>query len=371
MNFIRNVILLLLFPLLSSCAKKELSPPTSPPITAFAKFKLLEDQINDTAIIIAGSADYQLVVAYKRNANRKYSATDLALPAVMKDDMGNVINVFGEVSSGPDFGERLEEVKFFTGYWLAISNFHSGIEIYNNTSTFNPTLPSNEDTTWSVPKQFVVAAAGKDGIPSLNNPNYIEPAEENENENSSLLSPNDLALILSMGEEKKIYPIPILNYHEIVNDQINGHHFALMYCPLTGTSNLWSSSNGMNIFNFGVSGLLYNNNLLPYDRTTESIWNQITGECIHGALKGTKIPYKSVIETTFGLARQIAPKAKILSLETGFDRAYQHFPYGDYRENHDLILYPNTVNDDRLPNKAKVLVVKVGEQVKAYPYKLF
>ena len=94
-------------------------------------------------------------------------------------------------------------------------------------------------------------------------------------------------LELELHGEKRAYPILILNWHEIVNDVVGGVPVTVSYCPLCGTGTAFHRSfSGVNT-TFGVSGLLYNSDLLLYDRGSESLWSQILGQAVSGNSRGS------------------------------------------------------------------------------------
>src|SRR3990172_4124896 len=133
----------------------------------------------------------------------------------------------------------------------------------------------NSDSTevpgdWLIPKdQIFDGGPGKDGIPALTNPQFASALS------TSYLNNNDLVLIIKIGGEIRIYPHPILDWHEIINDDISGTKFTLTYCPLTGSGIAWNRVINGKETTFGVSGLLYNSNLIPYDRASNSNWSQM------------------------------------------------------------------------------------------------
>ena len=122
----------------------------------------------------------------------------------------------------------------------------------------------------------------KDGIPALSNPELINAVD------ATYLQPNDRIIGIEIDGIARAYPISILNWHEIVNDQINNQQFAVTYCPLCGTGVAFSSNVAGEVTEFGVSGLLYNSDVLLYDRNTESLWSQIMAEAVAGKLVGVK-----------------------------------------------------------------------------------
>ena len=123
---------------------------------------------------------------------------------------------------------------------------------------------------WLIPEGLVRdGGPGKDGIPAISDPKFTQASAVD------YLKDEDLVIGLKYNEEIKVYPHIILDWHEIVNDEIDEFAFALTYCPLTGTAINWNRKlNGITT-TFGVSGLLYNSNLIPYDRETDSNWSQM------------------------------------------------------------------------------------------------
>jgi len=157
--------------------------------------------------------------------------------------------------------------------------------------------------------------------------------------------------------------LPILDWHEIVNDEMGDLFFAITYCPLTGTGIGWNRKLGAEPTTFGVSGLLYNSNLMPYDRQSSSTWSQQQLECVNGTRRGEHSENFYLIETTLATWRKSFPSADIMNGNTGFDRTYNFYPYGNYRTTPELI-FPVSNEDQRLPAKERVLgVLSEDEQI--------
>ena len=122
----------------------------------------------------------------------------------------------------------------------------------------------------SIPRDEIHAGGPqKDGIPSLTNPKLI-PAKS-----AGFLRPADRVIGVFVEGESRAYPLPILDYHEAVNDEIGKTAFAVTYCPLCDSSAVFDRRRGDSTVEFGISGLLYNSNVLLYDRGVvgkESLW---------------------------------------------------------------------------------------------------
>ncbi len=151
---------------------------------------------------------------------------------------------------------------------------------------------SNE---WLIPQNEVRdGGPGKDGIPSLTTPSFVDNATAD-----AFMLDNDLILAVKVGSEVRGYPHPILDWHEIVNDVMGDNKFAVTYCPLTGTGIGWNRVVNGEETTFGVSGLLYNTNLIPYDRKTDSNWSQMRNECVNGELMGDDADLVHMVEMSW------------------------------------------------------------------------
>jgi len=211
---------------------------------------------------------------------------------------------------------------------------------------------------------------GKDGIPALTSPALIELA------GAGYLTDNDLVVLYKNGEDVRIYPHAILNWHEIVNDEVAGDEVTISYCPLTGSaighSRLLGTGSNMQVTTFGVSGLLFNNNLILYDRLTDSNWSQMQNRCVNGAFTGQELENVVILETRLATARKLYPNARVLSNQTGVYSSSQYdiYPYGSYR-NDSRLLFPVTNDDRTYPRKERVLGVVVNGQARAYRFPAF
>ncbi len=235
----------------------------------------------------------------------------------------------------------------------------------NDLPTGNPGNPNN-NSSWLIPSSQVFdGGPGKDGIPSIDAPKFSNVSE------IDFLQPADLVLGVKVGDEIRAYPHRILDWHEIVNDEVNGLPLAITYCPLTGTGIGWKRDVNGSTTTFGVSGLLYNTNLIPYDRNTNSNWSQMLLKAVNGPLAGEVIETYPMVETTWQTWQSMYPNSKVMNTNTGFNRDYNQFPYGSYRTNHDFLLFPVDPDDNRLPRKTRGLGIIVDGIAKFYPFDKF
>ncbi len=221
----------------------------------------------------------------------------------------------------------------------------------NNTTTFEWTIPQN---------QVFDGGVGRDGIPSIDAPRFADAQDITD------IPDWEFIVVVKRGETIKAYPHNILNWHEIVNDRIGDTNFALTYCPLTGTAIGWERGAST----FGVSGLLYNSNLIPYDRISGSYWSQMLNQSIRGVRVEEAIERISVVEVRWQNFKQTYPEAKVLTRNTGFDRDYNSYPYGGYRGSPDL-LFPVSRRDNRLFEKERVHGIQISNINRVYDFSHF
>lgn len=201
----------------------------------------------------------------------------------------------------------------------------------------------------------------KDGIPAIDNPVFL-PARQAE-----YLKSDDRVLGVTYNGISKAYPVRILNYHEIVNDMYQGDAVVISFCPLCGTGMAFLADIAGQARNFGVSGLLYNSDMLLYDRETESLWSQLAKQAVSGPLKGEKLQQISLAHTSWQDWMKRHPQTLVLSIETGYTRNYSKTPYPGYSSS-DEIMFPINHQAAQYHPKEQVLGLEIGTTFKAYPF---
>jgi hypothetical protein len=197
----------------------------------------------------------------------------------------------------------------------------------------------------------------RDGIPALTDPRFVTASK-------SGLTGRDRVLGVFLGGIAKAYPIRILNWHEIVNDALGGQRIAVTYCPLCGTAMVFASEAAGRRRSFGVSGLLYNSDVLLYDRESGSLWSQVMKQAVSGPVKGAPLQQIPARHTTWAKWRKEHPQTTVLSFNTGHRRDYERDPYAGYASN-EAVFFP-VPDDARLPRKEWVLGLSVNGVSKAY-----
>ncbi len=201
----------------------------------------------------------------------------------------------------------------------------------------------------------------RDGIPSIDQPRFLAAGKAD-----YLRGADDVLGIVRKGVARA-YPVRILNWHEIVNDDIAGARIAITYCPLCGTGVAFAAESGGRQLDVGVSGLLYNSDMLLYDRQTESLWSQIKRQAIAGPLAGRKLTALPLTHTSWSAWRREHPQTQVLSTDTGYRRDYARQPYGGYETERGLY-FPVANKSRRYHPKERVLGVEIAGRYKAYPF---
>lgn len=236
----------------------------------------------------------------------------------------------------------------------------------------NRTILTTDGVKHSIPLNEILSGGpGKDGIPSIDNPKFVSANE------ATFLNDNDPGLGLTVNGESRFYPYNILVWHEIVNDTIAGEPVLVTYCPLCATGIVFDRRVDGEVQEFGVSGRLWQSNLLMYNRPSttlgtgagneadESLWSQVLGEAVLGPNTGDKLPIVRSDVMRFGDWKEAHPDTQVLSQDTGAVRSYGRDPYGDYYTS-ESVSFGATFNDTRLHPKALVHGVEIDGQFKAY-----
>ncbi len=209
------------------------------------------------------------------------------------------------------------------------------------------------------PSAIVSGGPGKDGIPALNAPEFLgaEAADRK-------LAATDRVVGVFAGGVAKAYPIAVLNWHEIVNDTVGETDVAITFCPLTDSAVVFERGSGDST-TFGVSGLLYQSNLLMYDRATDSLWSQLRGDAVAGSRTGERLRVVPAALTTWGDWHARHPDTQVLSERTGHAREYDRTPYPGY-DGTSILMFPIQHRDPRFEPKQRVIGVRAGGRTKAY-----
>ena len=336
--------------------------------------KIIQDEFEETPIVLAGSSGKNFIVSFKRTLEDgtilDFKLSEKALPVIMADEEGNSWDIFGRAVDGARKGERLIPTRSMMGYWFIFNAMYPGVDIYGEepVSVERPTTSTGGG--WSISTIHVVHSLGFDAIPAIDNPIFTNNYDINSVE-FSYLKNDELIIGFSEGIESRAYPHSILNWNEIVNDEIDDLKFSVIFCPLTGTAQVWDRFINSEVTTFGVSGKLYNSNIMPFDRLSNSIWTQLDGSCVFGDFINQKVKRLALVETSLATWNEMYPSAKVLKKPQEFSWDYNENPYSDYLSNTDLILFPVAHVDHRLLSKERVHGVIMNSQAKVYRFEDF
>lgn len=227
---------------------------------------------------------------------------------------------------------------------------------------------AQSELSCTIPKgQIFDGGPGKDGIPALHNP----PLVTAEDPGLGYLRSLDRVIGVIWDGQAIAIPHNIGWWHEIVNLDLDGVDLAVSFCPLTGSSLAFDRS-AVGGATFGVSGLLYQNNLIMYDRNRpESLWPQMSRGARCGERSGTGLTMFPVVEMTWVGWLRLHPDTRVVSGNTGMGRDYTDYPYGSYDVvGNDDLLFPVPNLDRRRPLKERVLGIPSddGQGGIAFPF---
>lgn len=210
------------------------------------------------------------------------------------------------------------------------------------------TFGYDENTPQSVNlKDLRQGCPARDCIPSIDNPKYVSA------DAASHVGDDDPVITLAYKGDYWAFPTLILDRHEIVNDVFGDDPLAVTWCPLCGSAVGIERTIGGTVTTFGVSGVLYNSDLVLYDRKTETLWDQIEARGIVGPLADEHLTFVPVSMSKWSKWRAKHPETLVLSADTGFDFDYSQDRYAEYRDSTRLFM-PVSNEDNRLHAKTVV-----------------
>lgn len=297
---------------------------------------MLSKNMQSTLLLIIGGlvllavAIYAGVIFFGNGQNSVASANNAPVTEAISNDTGETI-LLGD--------DRTQSLRSVTSSW--------------NTNWERRTIDTSELLSGGPPR---------DGIPSIDDPQFVSSAEA-----ADWLAEREPVIAVEIDGEARAYPLQILTWHEIVNDTVADVPVAVTFCPLCNSAITFDRRFDDQTFEFGTSGLLRKSDLVMYDRTTETLWQQFTGEGIIGDLAGEQLTIVPSSLISFANFKQAYPDGVILSRDTGFNRRYGENPYVGYDEIGNNPFLFNGPIDGRLPAVERVVTVSLGDIDVAYP----
>ncbi len=200
-------------------------------------------------------------------------------------------------------------------------------------------------------KEIISGGPPKDGIPSIDAPKFTSV------EADSSIGPQEPVVGLEINGDARAYPLRVLTWHEIVNDTVGGTPVTVTYCPLCNSAIVFDRRLDGRVLEFGTTGKLRNSDLVMYDRTTESWWQQFTGQGIVGVHTGRELETIPSRLESFERFKRRHPKGRLLVPNDPAMRAYGNNPYAGYDSSKMPFLYAGEMPKDVSP-MARVVVVE-------------
>ena len=182
------------------------------------------------------------------------------------------------------------------------------------------------------------------------------------------IAPTEIVLGVKVDGQYRAYPVTVMRWHEVVNDNIDNHHFSAIYCPLTAAGMAWDREDSMTL---GTANLVYNSGHVVNIFSVDNFWLPMTQQCIYGPRITELTDNLPYIEITWQNWKQMYPNSRVLAREQGFQYDYDNDPYPQYSVDDGMILYPTNNQDNRLQAKDKVYTILFDGHAKAYPITLF
>ena len=265
-------------------------------------------------------------------------ATATAAPTPEPTPMGAGLGANGGVAPDPDYEAALEAARLRTSGWDTDFSLHT-VEF----SEIRTVIP-------------------RDNIPAIDAPKFVSVDAA-----AGWLEDVEPVVALHIAGDARAYPLQILTWHEIVNDEVGGVPVAVTFCPLCNSAIAFDRRFDGAVLDFGVSGNLRNSDLIMYDRQTHSWWQQFTGEGIVGRYTGGQLEHLPSLLVSFADFRAAYPEGRALSRDTGFARQYGRNPYVGYDTTKGNPFLFGGALDDRLTPVERVIAVSVNGVDAAFP----
>ncbi len=212
---------------------------------------------------------------------------------------------------------------------------------------------------------------GRDDIPPIDRPRFVR-AEEALNR----YLPDEPVIALSVGEQARAYPLSVLMWHELVNDQLADQFLCISFCPLCHSAlvfkrKLTLRDGSVRLLDFGTSGMLRGSDLVMWDRQSQSWWQQFSGQALVGRLAGeVLVPFPSQLLTLTDFLERW-PGAEVLDLPQNSQRPYGSNPYSGYDTDMDIPALFEGIPDRRLPAVERVIDLCLeGRPCRVYPFSI-
>jgi hypothetical protein len=206
------------------------------------------------------------------------------------------------------------------------------------------------------PDEVYESGMGQDGHPRLLDPKMVDITTADEK-----IADDLRGIAVSVNGDHRFYPYQIMNWHEVVHDTVGGKPLLITYSSLTGSAVVYEPEMKGQDRQFGDAGKVYNNATLLYDESSNTLWNQATGQAIVGDDVGQQLSVYPSAVMRWDEWKAEHPSGLCLSTDTGFARDYSRHPYASY-DRSPGIFFPLNHTSDKLPIKERVYRVEMGSK---------
>jgi hypothetical protein len=119
---------------------------------------------------------------------------------------------------------------------------------------------------------------------------------------------------------------------------------------------------GDRVLTFGVSGMLFRDGLVMYDRETDTLWTHVDGRGIKGSLAGRVLEVVPSVHATWKHWKQLYPESLVLKKRGAPRSAYESYN----RDPNRLGIRGRRLRDKRLPAKERIVGVRTDDAALAF-----
>ena len=272
---------------------------------------------------------------------------------------GRQISVFGKIESGLWFFSKFEKKRLVFTLFSVVSGIIS-VTVYSIETTTAVLL--------SLSLVFLLFSYFFDMryfFPEINKVTRTNAENVDIDENTKIIG-------LTLNKSSVAYPLneAVIPRHIII-DKIDDKQVLISYCALCQSALAFDTKVGNRELFFRVAGV-WRRNMIIYDTKTYSLWQQATGECIYGALKGRQLELLSGENMTWG-----EWKAKHLKTEFAIECKEARKGYLSREKMNKLInkatyniIVPGFTDLSDLPERETVFGIQYNGISRAYPKSL-
>ncbi len=327
-------------------------------------------RLGEAEYVIFSNGRRGILTAFYRNTSGSSRLLELSpldngrTMEILQDDTGTIYDIFGHGAGGANDGQSLQAVSQGLAFWLVYGGLFPGAPLDDLPGAVPDTLSLRYNGTYDIPVNSLYTGTGFGIIAPLDNPEFIEFNRRTEAIPSGI-EEDDQLVGISLNGDTRLYPLPILAAHEIVNDVVGGIPVAITYSPLSGSARVWRRP-GAAGNQLGVTGMLANSAMLMFDRSqTANHYHQITGRCVTGFCRDQFLEPINYLITSWTHWRNLLSEVKVLlpSPSIDVDRARRMDPRIRGTVPHG---FPVDFFDPRLPEKELTFGLTNGLEGRSY-----